>query len=188
VIPLERCAGLVLCAGLSRRFGVANKLLAPFGGKPLAAHVADLCARAPFIRRVAVVGNHEPDLNLLLIEAGLALVVNPVPEEGREHSLRIGLEAIEADNVDGVVILLGDMPHVTLAHLEALAAAGEAERAAISHDGEAAMPPTLVPGGLIGPILAQPAIAVRQLLGKPVFVSARAAMLADYDTPDRFSG
>lgn len=187
MIPLDRCAGLLLCAGLSRRFGPANKLLAPLGGRPLVAGAADLCASAPFAQRLAVVGPGEPVLREHLQRAGLGLVENRTPEEGRDRSLRLGLEALSESAIDGVVILLGDMPHVTLEHLTALAAVAGPETAAISYDGEAAMPPTLIPAGLIGHILAEPNISVRQLLGEPARVPAPAAMLADYDTPDRFA-
>jgi len=186
MIALERCAGLLLCAGLSRRFGPANKLLAPIADRPLAAHAAELCRRAPFAKRIAVVGPGEPALCDVLTQAGMTLVENGRPEEGREKSLRVGLEALSGTAIAGVVVLLGDMPHVSLEHLEALAAAADPDAAAISHDGEAAMPPTLIPAALIGTVLAQPAIPVRRLLGAPALVSAPAAMLADYDTPDRF--
>lgn len=186
MIPLERCGGLLLCAGLSLRFGPANKLLAPLGGRPLVAAAADLCASAPFAQRIAVVGPGEPALRDLLQACGLTLIENEWPEEGRDQSLRLGLDALSGSAMDGVVILLGDMPHVSLAHLNALAAAADSETAAISHDGEVAMPPTLIPAGLIGHILAQPDFPVRRLLGQPALVPAPAAMLVDYDTPDRF--
>lgn len=186
MIPLERCCALLLCAGLSRRFGPDNKLLMALAGKPLVAHAADLCAAVPFAARIAVVPPGEEVLRTLLRGVGLALVDNHDPEAGRDHSLRIGLAAALVTEAEGVVVLLGDMPHVTPEHLAALAHAAGADGAAISHDGVAAMPPTLIPAGIARAVLAQRDRPVRTSLGPTTEVRADPALLADYDTRDRF--
>nr|WP_275887912.1 NTP transferase domain-containing protein ['Sphingomonas ginsengisoli' Hoang et al. 2012] len=177
---------MLLCAGLSRRFGADNKLLMPLDGKPLVTYGADLCAVAPFASRYAVVAPADIALRDMLSGAGLTLVDNSDPATGRNRSLRIGLAAALTEGVEGVLVLLGDMPHVTLGHLEALARAAEPDTAAISHDGDAAMPPTLIPAAIARAVLGEPDRPVRTLLGEPALVHADPALLADYDTPNRF--
>lgn len=186
MIALDRCAALLLCAGLSRRFGPDNKLLEPLGGKPLVALAAALVAAAPFASRLAVVAPGDARLRDLLETSGLTLVDNPEPEAGRDHSLRLGLAAALATGAEGIMVLLGDMPHVTADHLAALSEAAVPTRVAISHDGTAAMPSTLIPAAIVGSLLANPHQPVRTLLGEPTEIRASPALLADYDTRTAF--
>lgn len=186
MMPLEQCAAVLLCAGLSRRFGPGNKLLAPLAGKPLAGHAAELCTSMPFAARISVVPPDEPGLNALLLDLGFDLVVNPDPEEGKDSSLRLGLDAALARGARGVLVLLGDMPHVDGAHLQALAAAANDETAAISSAGNHMSPPTLIPAGTARRVLAGADRPVRAGLRPLAAVGAPPSMLADYDRPEQF--
>jgi CTP:molybdopterin cytidylyltransferase MocA len=120
--------GLVLAAGSGRRFGGA-KLLAPFRGKPLLAHVLELAGRARAAGLLS--GAHvvlPPDLPAaaqLARGLGIVPVVNPKPERGLSSSLRLGLEAIP-ESAGAALILLGDQPLVRLEVLDALIAAWRA--------------------------------------------------------------
>jgi CTP:molybdopterin cytidylyltransferase MocA len=50
---------------------------------------------------------------LLVERAGLVPVLNPNPEVGISHSIRLGVEAAEAHQaLDGLLLLLGDQPLV----------------------------------------------------------------------------
>jgi molybdenum cofactor cytidylyltransferase len=111
-------AVVLLAAGLSRRFGAADKLLAPLAGKPLIQHSLDLLARFAFGERLAVVRDGAPELAGLLSGAGWRLVVNPAPERGKGSSLALGIGAIE--RMDAALIWLADMPVVPAAHVQAL--------------------------------------------------------------------
>ena len=51
----EDCILVVLAAGLSVRFGEADKLMAELNGKPVLRHVIDNMASLPFAARFAVV-------------------------------------------------------------------------------------------------------------------------------------
>jgi molybdenum cofactor cytidylyltransferase len=186
MIPLEESIAVLLCAGLSRRFGPGNKLLAPLRGKPLVLHAAVLCAGLPIAGRVAVVAPDEPALDAPLVGCGFDLVVNPRPESGKDGSLRLGLAAALASGARGILVLLGDMPHVERAHLLALSAAATDERAAISSDGKIVSPPTFFPASIAQQALDHPDGAVREHLGDAVRIAAPAAMLADYDLPEQF--
>jgi molybdenum cofactor cytidylyltransferase len=186
VIPFEEIALLLLASGLSRRFGQGNKLLAPIGGKPLVAHAAALAGARPFRARLAVVAAGEAELARLLRGLGLDLVTNPDPAAGREQSLRLGLAAALEAKPAGILVLLGDMPHVGLAHLDALAKAADAGRGALSVGAGVRSPPLLVPGPLARAALARDDAPVRDSLANAVAVAVPEAMIRDYDVPEDF--
>jgi molybdenum cofactor cytidylyltransferase len=123
-----RVGAVLLAAGLSRRMGGANKLLAELDGAPVVARAADavLASRA---RPVLVVTGHEAD-RVRAALAGRALVFahNPDHADGLSSSLRAGIAAL-GEGLDGAVVCLADMPWVRPAHIEALIAAFEASRA-----------------------------------------------------------
>jgi len=186
MIPLEDSVVVLLCAGLSERFGQDNKLLAVLDGKPLVAHAAELCTRISRAGRIAVVPPREPALRTLLIELGFDLVVNPHPQAGKDSSLRLGLGRALARDPRGVLVLLGDMPHINLAHLAALSAAANDEIAAISSAGGHVSPPTLIPAEAARRVITTLDRSVREGLGRPAEVAAPPSLLADYDLPEQF--
>jgi len=95
-------AAILMASGFSRRFGVENKLLVPFRGKPLARHTLDLvCSmrRAPtnngsadFFSDIFFVVQDEM---VAALADGLSVTVlrNNAPEKGRQESVRLGTEA-----------------------------------------------------------------------------------------------
>ena len=186
MIRLEDSIVVLLCAGLSERFGQGNKLLAPLNGKPLVAHAAELCTRISLAGRIAVVPPNELALRALLLELGFDLVVNPHPEVGKDSSLRLGLGKALATDPCGVLVLLGDMPHVNIAHLEALCDAANDEIAAISSADGHVSPPTLIPAEAARQVTTAVDKSVRESLGRPAEVPAPPSMLTDYDFPEQF--
>lgn len=187
MIPLEDCVAVLLCAGLSRRFGPGNKLLALLDGRPLASYPATLCVSIPLAGRIAVVPAEDAALDALLTASGFTLVVNPRPEAGKDSSLRLGLAAALACGARGALVLLGDMPHIDATHLQALSAAANDEQAAISHANGTVSPPTLFPASIAQRALDRPDRAVRDSLGNAIRVAAPDKMLADYDTAEQFA-
>lgn len=126
----HRVAALVLAAGRSTRMGGPNKLLAPIGGRPLVRITADhvLASRA---RPVVVVTGHQREA----VEAALgalpvSLVHNPDFAEGLSTSLKTGIAALPED-VDGVIVCLGDMPQVEAELIDRLIGAFDPERGAL---------------------------------------------------------
>ena len=182
MIPIEDTVAVLLCAGLSRRFGEDNKLLAPLREKPLVAHAAGLAASLPYARRIAVVPAGDSALRALLVGQGFVLIENPRPEAGRESSLRLGIEEALREGVRGVAILLGDMPCLDAAHLNALADAADERTAAVSVASSVRSPPLVLPAETARRILADPATPAREALGDPAEVPAPPWMLADFDT------
>lgn len=106
-----RIAALVLAAGRSSRMGPDNKLLIPLGGKPLVRHVVDAALSSACEKVVVVTGHMKDAVAAALAGTGAAIVHNPDFARGLSSSLKAGLAALPED-VDGVLVLLGDMPKV----------------------------------------------------------------------------
>jgi len=109
--------GVILVAGVSRRFAAAGgleatKLIAPLAGVPLARRVAETALASKARPVVAVTGYAREAVETALDGLRLVLVHNANFASGLASSLRTGLAALPAD-VDGAIILLGDMPGVT---------------------------------------------------------------------------
>ncbi len=133
------CTGLLLAAGASRRFGPADKLLAPVAGMPLVAHAAQAMRTTALDDRIAVITN--PALTPLL--DGFRIVL--IPQGQQSDSLRAGLAA--AGDPDRLLIALGDMPDVTAAHLTTIVDRAADGVPSCSHDGIAPLPPACFPRG-----------------------------------------
>jgi molybdenum cofactor cytidylyltransferase len=104
-----RIGALVLAAGQSRRMGEVNKLLIEIDGKPMVRHVAEtvLASRAGPV--VAVLGHERDRVRGAFSGLKIRAVYNPDYAEGISTSLRRGLAALP-DDIDGVLVCLGDMP------------------------------------------------------------------------------
>lgn len=137
MIAAERVTVVLLAAGLSRRFGPEDKLLADVGGKPLAAHAADTIGTIGFGSLIAVCSS-DPVAELLA-ERGFLIVRNDRPEDGQSRSIRLGIEA--AGEAEAVLIALADMPFVSVRHYRRLLA--EHDDVTASSLGGVGMPPAL---------------------------------------------
>lgn len=117
-----RIAALVLAAGRSTRMGGPNKLLLEISGQPMVAH-AVAAVRASKAAPVVVVTGHQADaVRAALAGFGVTFAHNGDYEQGISTSLKAGLAALP-DDVDGVVVCLGDMPGVGPQHIDRLIAA-----------------------------------------------------------------
>jgi len=186
VIDFGQITAMLLCAGLSRRFGSRDKLLEPLAGVPLVDHAARAVASLPFAHRVAVVPPDQSQLRRLVEQRGFSITVNHRPEDGREQSLRLGLAAVMKGEPEAVKICLGDMPHVSPAHFRALADRGDDDTPAVSLGTGWCSPPVLFPKRFFAALLVS---RLRELLaGCPnvALVRAPPGTLDDFDTPGDF--
>lgn len=184
MIALGETAAVLLCAGLSTRFGAGNKLLEPLHGKPLVAHAADMLATAGLRACIAVTGQDTLDG----LPAPFVTVRNPVPAHGQDSSMRIGIAAALGLRPRAILLCLADMPCVTITHLTALAMAADDQTAAISWSGAWRSPPAVLPVGMAETFL-RGDCALRDMLARaPVIeVATSPEMLRDFDTPADFT-
>lgn len=117
-----RIAALVLAAGRSSRMAPANKLLIEVDGVPMARRAVDAALASQAVATIAVIGNEAARVRQAFAGCDIAIVENPDFAAGLSSSLRAGLASLP-DDIDGVLVLLGDMPRITAAHLDRLIAA-----------------------------------------------------------------
>jgi molybdenum cofactor cytidylyltransferase len=130
---------LLMAGGQSRRFGDADKLLAPIDGQALALHVAGRLAPMNWGQRIAIAGDAlAPGLCAL----GFA-VVTPAAGNGLGDNIALGAERL--DSVSAVLIVLADMPFVTAAHVAQMLDAAESQRSVVcTRFGTVTSPPTVI--------------------------------------------
>lgn len=143
-----KVAAILLVAGRSTRFSAApeaaqTKLVAPLAGKPLARYAAEAALASSADPVIAVTGHARADVEAALEGLALRWVHNARFADGLASSLQHGLAAAP-DDVDGAVILLGDMPAVTPGLIDQLIAAFKAKPDALAvapvHDGQRGNP------------------------------------------------
>ncbi len=117
----HRVAAIVLGAGRSSRMGDQNKLLATVGGVPMLQRVVDAAVKADVCSVTVVTGCQAGEVQELLHEQHVSYVHNPDYRDGIAGSLKRGLSSL-SDDVDGVIILLADMPFITSTHINELIA------------------------------------------------------------------
>lgn len=186
--PAVAC--IILAAGRSTRMG-ANKLLADVGGRPML-RIAAETALASGARPVLVVTGHQSDAaRAALAGLDIGFVDSPDYAAGLSASLKAGLRAVPPD-CRGALVMLGDMPRITAAHLDALVAAFADDECRIIvpvHEGRIGNP-LLWPADLFAEMLQlQGDAGARSLLSghadrvREVAV-ATDAIFADVDTPE----
>jgi molybdenum cofactor cytidylyltransferase len=114
-----RVAAIVLAAGRSSRMGAQNKLLADIGGTPMVRRVAETALASKARPVLVVTGHMAADVGAALAGLDVTLVPNPDYATGLASSLKAGIRAVPAD-CDGALILLGDMPRITVEHVDRL--------------------------------------------------------------------
>jgi len=112
--------GIILGAGESSRFGSENKLLATVDGSPIIGHVATLGVESELDELVAVLGHEASAVAKQVDELPLETTYNPRYADGQSSSLRCGIEFARESGWDAAVVLLGDMPFVSLETVDRL--------------------------------------------------------------------
>ncbi len=103
-------AGIVLAAGLARRFG-AQKLVAPFAGSTVIRTTVDRLRAAQIDPVVVVVGPDGGAIRSALSGIEVLWAVNPEPARGMSSSLGAGVAALPP-HVAAAFVALGDQPMV----------------------------------------------------------------------------
>ncbi|GAB7010676.1 nucleotidyltransferase family protein [Halorubrum trueperi] len=135
-----RVGGVLLAAGTSDRFGDENKLLATVDGEPIVRRAARTLVAAEVEPIVVVVGHEADRVRDAVADLPIEVVLNDAYEAGQSTSVRAGIGALSAADVDvdAAVVALGDMPFVAPATVETLVAAyvaGAGDALAAAHEG-----------------------------------------------------
>lgn len=102
---------IVVAAGRSRRMG-AQKVLLPFGGATVIAHVVDQLLGGGIDGVHVVVGHEAAAIAAALAGRPVDLVTNPDDEADMLSSVRCGLRALRRRS-GAVMVALGDQPAIT---------------------------------------------------------------------------
>lgn len=185
-------AAVVLAAGRGTRMGGPNKLLEEVGGTCVVRRVVE-AALASRARPVLVVTGHDhARVEGALAGLEVSFVHNPDHATGMASSVRRGIAAVPVD-VEGAMVLLGDMPLVATALLDRLVesfAPGRGRLVIVPMDGEMRGNPVLWSrrffpelASLEGDIGARRLISAHPEAVFEVPVSGAGAFL-DVDTPE----
>lgn len=117
---------VVLAAGESSRLGHPKQLL-DFHGAPLLDAAVTTARAAPVAQVVVALGGAADEVRDVADLAGVDVAMNPDFGAGCATSIRAALGLVRED-VDGIVLLLGDQPGVTVESITALLA-GAGDRA-----------------------------------------------------------
>ncbi|HSZ54861.1 MAG TPA: nucleotidyltransferase family protein [Tepidisphaeraceae bacterium] len=104
------CA-IVLAAGRSRRMGT-QKLLLPFAGKTVIAHIVDQLLASKVGHVLVIVGAEAEAVGAALGGRQITLVRNPDPDAEMLSSVRCGFASLPNDCA-AALIALGDQPSIT---------------------------------------------------------------------------
>ena len=130
---LPRVCGLVLAAGGSSRLGQPKQLL-PYRGATLLDAVLETARGCPFDQLVVALGGAADDVRAAVDLRGADVVVNDAYGSGCSSSIATAMEAV-GDDVDVVVLLLGDQPGMRAEAVRALLAGrGGAPLAVCAYD------------------------------------------------------
>lgn len=189
--PAPRIAALVLAAGRSTRMGGSNKLLCEIDGIPMLLRAVNAACASRCVQTLVVTGNEAARIEAMLAERPVSLAHNPAYADGLASSLRAGLRALPRD-LDGVLVLLGDMPHITAAHIDRLLAAFDVQdpRVVVPERNGRRGNPVLWPRHLLPQLLhLQGDTGARALLDENPAAQTRVsfddnAVFTDIDTPE----
>jgi molybdenum cofactor cytidylyltransferase len=160
----QTVGAVVLAAGRASRMGGPHKLLEPWRGAPLVAHVIDALATAGLPPPVVVLGHEATAVRRALAGRAVQFVAAADWQDGMGRSLAAGIAAVPA-HWDAALVCLADMPRIEPALITALAAAA----------GEVVLPEFQ---GRRGHPVRWPRAAFPQLLALTGDVGGRAVMAA----------
>lgn len=114
----EHCAGIILAAGESTRFGSPKQLL-DWKGKPFVRRIAETALQAGLWPVEVVTGFHNAEIESALSGLPVNIVHNPEYGQGQSTSIRAGVTALP-HKVGASVFLLADQPQIPVEVIRAL--------------------------------------------------------------------
>lgn len=131
---------IILAAGLSTRFG-ANKLLHPLkDGVPMVRRVTETVLACGFRETLVITGHEKAAVESALAGLAVRFIENKDYRIGIASSIVAGVRAAKSKN-SGYLVLLGDMPYLTVASLLAIADGAAPDRLSACRGEDGAMVP-----------------------------------------------
>jgi molybdenum cofactor cytidylyltransferase len=118
----KNIAALILAAGQSKRMGQENKLLLPYGDETVLTHVLDQVKQAGLMSKFVVTGHQAQEVAQELSHHDVTFFHNDLFDEGIATSVKLGISSLPED-VDAALIILGDMPDISVNILSQIMAA-----------------------------------------------------------------
>jgi len=104
-------SAVLLAAGMSRRMGAINKLLASVQGQPMVCRVADRLLATRVDEVIVVTGHESEKVQEVLVDHRVRFAHNPDYASGLSSSLATGVKALTA-KTQAALICLADMPEL----------------------------------------------------------------------------
>lgn len=142
-------AGILLAAGLSRRFGAADKLMAPLHGKPLVTHAAATLRTLAPEMLIAVTSSAAVAAEL----DGFTITKPDQATASQSASLRAGISLASDLGAHRALVMLADMPGVTVGLAKRIVARCTDRSPAAASDGRAPKPPACFPAACFPALL-----------------------------------
>ena len=105
-------AAVVLAAGESSRIG-RDKALLPFRQSSFLEQIVSTLKKVPVEKIVVVLGHHADEIRSSIDLPKAEVVVNSQFREGQTSSLLAGLEALDSDKIEGILLCLVDNPLIS---------------------------------------------------------------------------
>ena len=185
----QRVAGIVLAAGSSTRMG-RNKLLLELDGEAVVRRAARTAIAAGLDPVVVVTGHEHEAVTARLHDLGVTTVNNTEHAKGTHTSVAAGVSALGAsvlgastlgDDCAAAVIILADMPFVTVSMLRDVVALYRRSRAPLvvsRYGGDVTAPPILYDRALFGELARMDARCGRAVVRRHL----DSAVMADWPT------
>ena len=181
------CGAVVLAAGRAKRMG-RPKVLLPWRGRPLLAHILETLSQVGLCPVVVVTGPDTPSLEPLRAQFGIELVYHAHARAGMGGSLAAGVRALR-ERVCAALICLGDQPTLSVEALRAVVAHARAGRPVVPLYRGWQGHPVLFPAHLFPELrVCTGDVGGRAVLARhaPLEVNLDLPLPADVDTPDDY--
>lgn len=120
---------ILLAAGLSRRFGPENKLLAPVAGRPLFRHILDKLEKLQGPDTRLLVMTNTPEIRAWCESRNIPWGASPQADQGISHTIRAALAL--AGDTEAYVFFVADQPKLEESTIRRLLSACEAGNAPV---------------------------------------------------------